>query len=226
MPRCRQISLPCWYVKILRLVWLLPLLCLTELALLDQLQGSKDGKTAWKMRKEAMDEIEVALKRCTGLIETTSPQMKQLAELMRGLRDRLTDTQINLRPTAARLIGSLLSAVDKVSQSKLGKIVLSPLINEAMNDIKKPMRDASLAAIRSAFTASWLDGGGINEQAFEALINSLVAEVNEAAIRVSSKTNSTSSSCFLLCPAHLRMDVSRHVGRRITRCIAVAAFSR
>ena len=131
-----------------------------------------------------MDEIEAALKSCSGLLETTPPQMKQLAELTRCLRDRLTDTQINLRPTAARLSGSLLAAVDKISQAKLGRIVLAPLINSAMNDIKKPMRDSSLTAIRTGVTASSLDGGGLNELALEALVCALVAEVSEAAIRV------------------------------------------
>lgn len=131
-----------------------------------------------------MDEIEVALNSCSGLLETTPPQMKQLADLTRCLRDRLTDTQINLRPTAARIVGSLLAAVDKSSQAKLGRIVLAPLINSAMNDIKKPMRDSSLTAIRTSITASSLDGGGFNELALEAFVCALVAEVNEAAIRV------------------------------------------
>lgn len=136
------------------------------------------------MRKEAMDEINLALNNCGGLIETTPSQMKELTELMRALRDRLTDTQINLRPTAACLAGSLLSAVEKSCQAKLGKLVFSQLINAAMNDIKKPMRDASLAAIRTGFTASSLDGGGLNELAIEVFVGALVAEVNESAIRV------------------------------------------
>jgi hypothetical protein len=148
-------------------------------------KGSKEGKTVWKMRKEALDEIEAVLKGCNGLLDTSPAQMKQLSDLTRGLRDRLTDLQINLRPCAARLVGSLLSSVDKVSQAKLGKLVLPSLINEAMNDIKKPMRDAALEAIRTSITASQLDGGGLNVLALEALVAALVSEVNEAAIRVS-----------------------------------------
>jgi hypothetical protein len=137
------------------------------------------------MRKEALDEIDAVLKGCSGLLDTTAAQMKQLADLTRGLRDRLTDLQINLRPAAARLVGALLSSVDKISQAKLGKLVLPTLINEAMNDIKKPMRDASLDAIRTSITASQLDGGGLNLLSLEALVGALVSEVNEAAIRVS-----------------------------------------
>jgi hypothetical protein len=132
-----------------------------------------------------MDEIEAALKSCNGLLETSPAHMKQLSELTRGLRDRLTDTQINLRPTAARLSGSLLAIVDKSSQAKLARLVFAALINSAMNDIKKPMRDAALDAIRTGIAASSLDGGGLNELSLEALVSAIVGEVNEAAIRVS-----------------------------------------
>lgn len=147
-------------------------------------KASKEGKTAWKMRKEALDEIDEALKGCSGLLATGSVQMKYLAELARGLRERLTDLQINLRPTAARLVGSLVSLVDSTNQAKLCKFVLSTLINEAMNDIKKPMRDASLLAIRRSVTCPQIEGGSINILAVEPLLNALVSEVNDAAIRV------------------------------------------
>jgi hypothetical protein len=177
------------------------------------------------MRKEAMDEIEAALKSCSGLIETTPPQMKQLAELTRALRDRLTDTQINLRPTAARLAGSLLSVVEKGCQAKLGKLVFAPLINAAMNDIKKPMRDASLAAIRTGITASSLDGGDLNELALESLVSALVAEVNESSIRVRSMTfNRAALQLFYTCFHSPGMSLVS--GWRIAGCVAFAAFSR
>ena len=131
-----------------------------------------------------MDEIESALKNCNGLLETAPPQMKQLIELARGLKERLTDLQINLRPTAAKLVGMLLSSLDKTSQAKFCKLVLAPLVNEAMNDIKKPMRDASLMAIRTSVTCSQLEGSDLNLLAMEALICAMVSEINEAAIRV------------------------------------------
>jgi len=155
-------------------------------------QGSKEGKTAWKLRKEALEEIESTIVGCSGLIETDESQMRQLVELIRGLRDRLSDTQINLRPIAARIVGSMLSAVEKSCQAKLGKIVFAPLINAAMNDIKKPLRDASLTSIKAGITASDLDGGGLNELALEYFVAALVSEVNETAIRVS-----VSNCCFV-----------------------------
>ena len=147
-------------------------------------QGSKEGKTAWKIRKQALEEIEAGLKGCSGLIETDPSRIKALVELTRGLRDRLSDTQINLRPIAARIVGSLLSAVDRSCQAKLGKLVFASLINAAMNDIKKPFRDASLAAIRAGIMTSELDGGGLNELSLENFVGALVVEVNESATRV------------------------------------------
>ena len=132
-----------------------------------------------------MEEIDSALKTCNGSVQTGQNQTKQLVDLLRCLRDRLADTQINLRPTAARLIGLLLGAVDKVTQAKLGKVVFSALLNAAMNDIKKPMRDASLETIRIGVTASPLDGGKLNEVAVEAFVSAFSADVNESAARVS-----------------------------------------
>ena len=137
------------------------------------------------MRKAALDEIGLAVIDCSGMINADASVMKDLVELTRGLRDRLTDTQINLRPITARIVGSMLASVDKNCQAKLGRIVFAPLINLAMNDIKKPLRDASLDAIRAGVTATSLDGGGVNELALENFVGALVSEVNEASIRVS-----------------------------------------
>jgi hypothetical protein len=146
---------------------------------------SKEGKTAWKVRKEALDEVEMTLKRVTGLVNVSGSHSKNVVDLTRALRDRLSDTQINLKPVAARTIAALLSVVDKSTQAKLGRIVYAPLINAAMNDIKKPMRDAALEALRSGTMASELLGGGINEEALEPFIVALVGEVTEASARVS-----------------------------------------
>jgi hypothetical protein len=132
-----------------------------------------------------LDEVDAALSSCIGLIDSSPPQLKKLAELSRAIRDRMTDTQMNLKPLAARNLCKLLSLVDKTSQAKLGKLLYAPLIAGAMNDIKKPMRDACLEALRVGTSASSIDGGGINEEALEAFVAALVAEVNETSIRVS-----------------------------------------
>jgi hypothetical protein len=129
--------------------------------------------------------VEHALKQCSGLLDTSSPKLNELVELTRAVRDRLVDTQINLKPSAARIIGHLLSSVDKATQAKLGKLVFGPLINAAMNDIKKLMRESSLDAIRTGTTSSSLDGGELNAEALEALVIAFIGEVNETSIRVS-----------------------------------------
>lgn len=149
------------------------------------MQGLKEGKASWKTRKQALDDVDAALKRCNGLLDVAGPKMNHLVSLLRALRDRLTDTQINLKPLAARVIGAMLSAVDKPTQAKLGRIAFTPLITAAMNDIKKPMRDAALGALKAGTTAASLDGGGVNNEALEEFIIALISEVNERSSRVS-----------------------------------------
>lgn len=119
------------------------------------------------------------------MIDVSGHRLKHLVELSRALKDRLSDTQINLKPIAARTIGALLSKVDKGTQAKLGKVFFAPLINAAMNDIKKPMKDASIDALTAGTTASSLEGDGLNEEALEVFVSALVAEVNEGSSRVS-----------------------------------------
>lgn len=105
-------------------------------------------------------------------------------ELLRALRDRLSDSQGNLKPLAARVIGSLFAVMDKAAQAKLGKIVYGPLINATMTDIKKPMRDASLEALRQAMSLPPIEGGGLNDDVLESFINALAGELNDAALKV------------------------------------------
>lgn len=124
------------------------------------------------------------MKNCSGLIETNPSQRKKLTELSRAVRDRLSDTQINLKPVAARTLGRLLSLVDKSTQAKLGKLIYGPLIAGAMNDIKKPMREACLEALQIGTSAPSIEGGKLNEEALESLVSALVSEVNETSTRV------------------------------------------
>ena len=142
--------------------------------------GSKDGKTAWKLRKEALDEIADALKNCNGMLATNNVEISSLLELLRALKARLSDSQSNLKPVAARIIGTILGAVDKISQGKLGKVVLPSLVNSAMNDSRKPMRDESLEAIKVGTRSNDLDGGDYHELSLEALVIALVGELKES----------------------------------------------
>lgn len=148
-----------------------------------RLQGSKEGKAAWKKRKAALEETHQALQSCSGQLDASGRNEKKLTDLGRALRDRLSDTQINLKPLAARVAGLLFEKVDCATQAKLGKVLFSSLILAAMNDIKKPMREASLESIRSGLKKSELEGGGPNESSLEALVLALVTEVTEKSVR-------------------------------------------
>jgi len=154
----------------------------TNAVLLTFLQGSKEGKNAWKLRKQALDDVEAAVNKSNGLISTDA--LKPLVELLRALRERLSDSQSNLKPVAARTIGSILGAVDTVSQAKLGKIVYAPLVSAVMNDNRKPMRQMSLEAIRVGTTASSVEGGKPNRSSLESLMVSVVGELSESEFKV------------------------------------------
>ncbi|CAB9516410.1 Cytoskeleton-associated protein 5 [Seminavis robusta] len=145
--------------------------------------ASKEGKTAWKIRKQAIDEVDAALQKCSSLVDCSPQSMKQLAELTRVLRDRLSDSQGNLKPLSARVIGTLLSFTDKTAQPKLGKIVHAALLNGAMNDIKKPVRDSSLEALRLSTTVSSIEGGGLNNDTLEPFMMAFASEVNDTAVK-------------------------------------------
>ncbi len=145
-------------------------------------QGAKEGKTAWKTRKEAMDDLEKAINSCNGLLETSN--LKPIIDLLRALRERLSDSQSNLKPIAAKLIGSILSKTDKNAQANLGKVIFPAIVNSALNDIKKPMRDASLAAVRSGTTLNGLEGGGPNGPALGVFLAALVSGLDGSEFKV------------------------------------------
>ena len=133
-----------------------------------------------------MEDVDAALKRCNGMIDTS--RIKPLVDLLRALRERLSDSQGNLKPVAARIIGAILGASDVSSQGKLGKVVYGPLINAAMNDGKKNMHDAALEALRVGTSIPALEGSGPNEHAMESFVVALVAELGESEFKVNLKT--------------------------------------
>lgn len=143
--------------------------------------GSKEGKTAWKLRKQALEDVGTALEKCSCLI-STSPQTVYggLVELVRAMKGRLSDSQSNLKPVAAKHIGSLLSCCDRVAQAKLGKLVFGPLINAAMTDNKKIMRDAAITALQGGTGLHAMEGGGSNPFALDCMVGSLVAELKDS----------------------------------------------
>jgi len=150
----------------------LPPDCLTRM-------GLKENKDSWKRRKEALEEVESACIRFDGLISSDSSCFQSLVKLMRGLKARLSDSQSNLKPLAAKNIASILGSVDGAAQAKLGKIVYGPLIVAAMNDNKKLMRDTTLNALRKGTQKIELNGGGNNPLAMLPLMEAFATELIE-----------------------------------------------
>lgn len=137
-----------------------------------------------------MEEVEAALDRCSGLLDTT--HLRPLVDLLRAIRERLSDSQSNLKPLAAKLLGMILSKTDAVSQGKLGKVIFQALINSAMNDNRKIMHEACMVALRESTTLAKLEGEGPSEPALEPFIVGLVGELDESDYKVSQLLNTHS----------------------------------
>lgn len=148
------------------------------------LQGNKEKKDSWKLRKAALDEVEGACEQYRGLISTSSDAIMGLTELMRALNARLSDSQSNLKPIAARNIASILNSIDANSQPKLGKIVYGSLIKAGMSDNKNIVRDAAIEALQKGTILSEIDGGNVNVKSMEPLIAAFSTEVGDSEYKV------------------------------------------
>uniref|UniRef100_A0A7S3Q8W0 TOG domain-containing protein n=1 Tax=Chaetoceros debilis TaxID=122233 RepID=A0A7S3Q8W0_9STRA len=142
--------------------------------------GAKVNKDSWKLRKAALEEVEGACEQYKGIISTSPDCMKGLTDLIRALNSRLSDSQSNLKPIAARNISSILNSIDATSQAKLGKLVYSSLIHAGMSDNKKITRDAAIEALIKGTLQTELDGGGVNPTAMEPLIAAFASEVEDS----------------------------------------------
>lgn len=147
--------------------------------------NTTEGKAAWKVRRDAMEEVKVSVNKCGGLITTEGKALLSLKELFLALRSRLNDSQSNLKPVAATLIGSLLNHLDSESQATLGKVVFAQLANAVMNDMKKTMRDAAVTALSMGTEQDEQNGGGVNQPAIECFIVCLESQLSDAALKSS-----------------------------------------
>ncbi len=151
---------------------------------LDRMNDTGDKKS-WRNRKEALDEVNDALGKSGGLLSTERKAFQQLKQLAENLRLRLNDSQSNLKPVAASVIGLLLSHLDDTAQAKIGSVVFPALVNAAMNDIKKTMRDAAVLSLELGTERPKQNGGGTNAPSVESFILSLESELSDAAIKSS-----------------------------------------
>jgi len=132
-----------------------------------------------------MEEVTKSIGKCGGLLMCTPPALKALLELVRALRDRLHDSQSNLKPVAASIIGSIFSKADLIAQAKLAKVAFPPLIIAAMNDNRKPMREACLSALSLGTQKSEFEGGGVNQISMTSFISPFTVALEESEYKVS-----------------------------------------
>lgn len=151
---------------------------------LDRMNDTGDKKS-WRNRKEALDEVNAALSKCGGLLSTDGKSFLELKQLATNLRLRINDSQSNLKPLAASVIGSLLSHLDDAAQAKLGSVVFPALVTAAMNDMKKTMRDAAVSALVLGTDRPAQNGGGTNKSSVEAFVLALESELSDAALKSS-----------------------------------------
>jgi hypothetical protein len=119
------------------------------------------------------------------MIACSGTSLDGLVNLARALKERLNDSQSNLKPLASRLLGSILSFVDADAQARLGKIVFPSLVNAAMNDNKKIMSQSSLEAVQMGIKEPEGEGSAIRASSLEALVGAFVACVKESEYKVS-----------------------------------------
>ena len=122
-----------------------------------------EGKTSWQNRKNAIEAVIAACERSGHYLEVASgAPAVALVDLLKALKARLNDTQANLKPLAAAAIGHLIASLDPEAGAKHLRPVAGGLVG-GLGDNKKPMRDATVAALNMAvslnrYTTSGADG--------------------------------------------------------------------
>ncbi|DBA05364.1 TPA: hypothetical protein N0F65_007526 [Lagenidium giganteum] len=101
----------------------------------------EDDKAAWKKRLAAMDSVQSICEGAACAIEFTKP----VAELMRALKARLSDSNANLKVKAAQVIGIVATSIGP-EVAKLSKILGASLIS-GVSDNKKNMQMAAVEAL-------------------------------------------------------------------------------
>ncbi|GMI25492.1 hypothetical protein TeGR_g8134, partial [Tetraparma gracilis] len=130
-----------------------------------------EGKNAWKTRLAAMEAITASLKSASHLITSSA----NVHELLRGLKERLNDSQSNLKPKAANLIAATISSLSAQDAAKCFKLVSTPLMSVSLTDNKKPMRDAAFTALQKCVTMPEGTGQtGTNKSALENCVPALL----------------------------------------------------
>ena len=108
-----------------------------------------DGKNSWQVRKAALEAVINACIKSGHHLEFG----RTTADLVKAVKGRINDTQANLKPLAVSAIGHLVSSFDSDAAAKCLRQVGGGLLL-GLADNKKPMRDATIAALHMAVSNS------------------------------------------------------------------------
>lgn len=131
-----------------------------------------EGNTSWQNRKTALESILAACERSGHYLDPG----KNAGELVKSLKARMNDTQANLKPLAAAVIGHLVASFELAIGCKLLRLTAEALLG-GLADNKKAMRDATTAAMQVAVTLNKPGEGVIGDPQ---LVGVMLPPVGEA----------------------------------------------
>ena len=138
-----------------------------------------DGKNSWQNRKAAIEAVIAACERSGHYLDASKGATANLSDLLKALKARVNDTQANLKPLAATAIGHVVASLDPEPGARHLRAVASGLI-AGLGDNKKPMRDATVAALQMAVTLN--RPGGAAAPAEVGLLAALVGPLGDALV--------------------------------------------
>ncbi len=110
--------------------------------------GLTKGKDAWKVRKAVIEDIIAACKASGQHIEAN----RAAAGVIKGLKERLSDSQSNLKPLAASAIAKVMVSLPTDAAPKFCRLFHEALLG-CVSDNKKLMREAAISALNQILAA-------------------------------------------------------------------------
>ncbi len=101
-----------------------------------------EGKDSWQIRKAALDKILDACNKSGHFLEFN----KTASETIKHLKQRLSDTQSNLKPLATQVLAHFISSFPADKAAKCVKAIGSSILS-GLSENKKAMRDSTVAAL-------------------------------------------------------------------------------
>jgi len=135
------------------------------------------GGCSWKIRKAAIEKVQSALSSCNNLIS----YHVDLVDLVKALNERIGDSQSNLKPLSAEVVGQVINGVEAENQPRLAKIVATSLMGSIASESKKNMRVSALKGIRLAVSGGELEGNKVNKMSIEAIVPAFISVLTKMA---------------------------------------------